>query len=150
MSHDAYGNLATLDQGLTPLDQGLAPLDQGPERNCLISRRDLEDLLQSVEAERETGYRNLFSGIAASCGLGIASTVATRFDALVSAGPTPLESLFLIFLSAGTLAAGALAWFFRQRLLGTGSGNERRALHRHIRERLEQRTEPEGPQGYWP
>ena len=145
MSHDAYGNLATLDQ------QGPAPVDQSLEHNCLISRRDLERLLQGVEAERENGHRNLFAGILASCGLGIASTVATRFDALVSLGPTPLESLFLIFLSAGALAAGALAWFFHQRLTGVGSGNERRALHRHIRERLEQPAESEGQQGgYWP
>ena len=45
--------------------------ETGSERECVISRRDLEILLRGAESERETGYRNLFAGVAVSCGFGL-------------------------------------------------------------------------------
>ncbi len=116
---------------------------------CIISRQDLELLLRGAESERETGYRNLFSGIAASCGLGILSTVTSNFDRLVSAGTDPLESVFLILLSAVTLASGFLAAFFHHRLRSVSPRTAHQDLQRQIRERLEDVAAPQDPR-YWP
>ena len=119
----------------------------GPE--CLISRQDLELLLRGAESERETGYRNLCAGIAASCGFGILSTVTSNFDRLVSAGTDPLESGFLILLSSVTLASGFLAFFFHQRLRTAAPRSAHQDLQRQIRERLEDSAVPQDPR-YWP
>ncbi len=114
---------------------------------CIISRQDLELLLQGAESERETGYRNLCAGIAASCGFGTLSTVVSNFERLISVGTDPLESVLLILLSAVTLASSVLAAFFHQRLRG-GSRGAHQDLHRQIRERL---VDPGASDpGFWP
>ena len=123
--------------------------EPGFRPECIISRQDLELLMRGAESERETGYRNLCTGIAASCGLGILSTVTSNFDQLVSAGTEPLESIFLILLSAVTLASGALAAFFHQRLRTAASRQAHQDLQRQIRERLEDNGAPQDPR-YWP
>ncbi len=116
---------------------------------CVISRRDLEILLRGAESERETGYRNLFAGVAVSCGFGILSTIAPRFGELVSIGVEPVESILLILLSAVTLASGILAVFFHRRLRGAGLRGAYRHLDRHIRTQLEQPAEIDDPR-HWP
>ncbi len=119
----------------------------GSGGECIISRQDLELLLRGAESERETGYRNLSAGIAASSGFGTVSTVASNFDQLVAVGTAPMESLFLILLSAVTLASSAIAVFFHQRLQAAPSRSAHKALHRQIRERL---GDPGADPGYWP
>ena len=123
--------------------------DTGFGPDCVISRGDLEMLLRGAESEREIGYRNLFAGIAISCGFGTFSAVAPRFSELASTGAQPLESLLLILLSAGTLAAGTLALFFHRRLRIAGPHSVNRVLDRHIRAQLEEPAELDDPR-HWP
>ena len=129
---------------------GVAIPDPGIGHECVISRRDLELLLRSVESEREAGYRNLFAGIAVSCGFGILSTIAPRFGELISGGANAVESILLILLCAVTLASSALAVFFHRRLQTAGSRGAYRKLDHHIRAQLEQPAELEEAACYWP
>ncbi len=119
-----------------------------PDRDCVISRLDLETLLAGTEAERERGYRNLFAGVAAIGALGAVSTVTSHFGELLSVGIGPLESLFLTLLGATTLAASALAAFFHQRVRRS-EATDPRLLGNHIRQQLEQPTDPDDPRR-WP
>ncbi len=119
--------------------------DPGSGGECVISRRDLEILLQSAESEREIGYRNLSTGIAVSCGFGTLCTITPRSGELASVGADPLEAVLLILLTAVTLASSALATFFHRRLRGAGSHGAHRVLNRHIREQLDQPVEPVEP-----
>lgn len=123
--------------------------DPGFGHDCVISRRDLRLLLRGVESEREIGYRNLFAGIAVSCGFGLLSTVAPRFGELVSIGADPVESLLLILLTAATLASGAVAIFFHRRLRVAGSRGAYRVLDHHIRTQLEHPVDTDDPR-HWP
>ena len=128
---------------------GAAIPERGFGRECVISRHDLEILLRGAESERELGYRNLFIGIAASCGLGILSTIAPRSGELFADGADPVASILLILLTALTLASSALAIFFHRRLQITGSRGVYRLLDRHIRAQLEQPAELDDPR-HWP
>ncbi len=152
MSSETLASTALQDQGFGSVnDEAFAKstlADRGLERECVISRRDLELLLRGAESERETGYRNLFVGVALSSGFGLLSTIVPHFDELVSAGAKPVESLLLILLSAVTLASSTLAIFFHRRLRSNGSGAYR-LLDRHIRTQLEQPEELNDPR-HWP
>ncbi len=128
---------------------GAATPDPEFGRDCVISRHDLEILLRGAESEREIGFRNLFAGVAASSGFGILATVAPHFGELVSAGLGPLQSILLILLSAVTLASGALALFFHQRLRTAGVSEAHRILDGHIRAQLEHPAELDDPR-HWP
>ena len=105
------------------------------DRECVISRRDLEILLHGSEAERERGYRNLASAIAGGAGLGVASTVISHFGELLTVGLSPAEAIFLILTLSTTLAASVLAVFFHRRLVRTGA-DDLRLLHHQIRGQL--------------
>ncbi len=117
--------------------------------DCVISRHDLEVLLRGAESEREIGYRNLFAGIATSCGLGMLGMIASHFGEPVSVGADPVESILIILLTAVTLASSALAIFFHRRLQVDSSRGACRKLNRHIREQLEHPAEPDDPRR-WP
>lgn len=123
--------------------------DRDRDRDCVISRHDLEILLRGAESEREIGYRNLFVGVAASSGFGILSTMLPRFGELISVGIGPLQSMLLILLIAVTLASGALAIFFHRRLRTAGVSEAYRVLDRHIRTQLEHPAELDDPR-HWP
>ena len=124
--------------------------DTGLDRDCVISRHDLEILLQGSETERESAYRNLFAGAALGSGVGTLSVVTSHFGELFSTGIAPLESLFLILLCATAMASTALAIFFHRRVHQTGSSEAHRVLERHIREQLEYpTTNPDDPRR-WP
>ncbi len=131
------------------LTSSIAIPEAGIAPECIITRQDLELLLRGAESEREAGYRNLCTGIAASCGFGIASTVSSNFQQWAVTGIDPLESVFLILLSAVTLASGFLAAFFHQRLRGASSRSAHQDLHRQIRERLAGGGAAEDL-GHWP
>ncbi len=121
----------------------------GLGRDCVISRNDLEVLLRGAESEREMGYRNLFTGVAASCGFGTVSVIALHFHERVSVGAEPVEAMLLILLAAVTLASGVLAVFFHRRLRTDGSHGTYRLLDRHIRAQLKGPAEPNDPRR-WP
>ena len=116
------------------------------ERDCLISRHDLEQLLRQSETEKERGYRNLAVALAVSGGLGVLSTVTSHFGELLSGGLGPVETLFLTLMIATTMASTALAVFFHRRLQRCGL-SDLRPLDTHIRERLA--APPDDPR-YWP
>lgn len=152
MSSEPLASTALPDPGIRPInDEAFTKTphsDRGFERECVISRRDLEVLLRGAESEREIGYRNLSAGVALSSGLGLLSTVAPSLDELLSAGANPMQSLLLILLSAITLASSTLTVFFHRRLQNTGSGAYR-LLDRHIRTQLDQPADLSDPR-HWP
>ena len=122
--------------------------EAGFERDCVISRRDLEILLRGSQTEKERGYRNLFAGIAASGGLGTIGTLASHFGELLTVGIDPLESIFLTLMTAATMASSALAAFFHRRIRQSVP-DAARELSDHIREQLEHLSYPDDPR-HWP
>lgn len=116
---------------------------------CVISKRDLELLLRGAESEKEVGYRNLFAGVAGSCGLGLMSTVVPRFGEFAATGFDPLGAALLILLTAVTLASSVLALFFHRRVQLAGARGDFQTLGRTIRAQLDQPLRPEDPR-HWP
>ncbi len=108
----------------------------GSEGDCLISRRDLEILLHGSETEKEKGYRNLASAVAASAGLGVLSTLTSHFGELWTGGLAPGEAIFLILALSATISSSMLAVFFHHRVQRSGEP-DRRLLNDHIRGQLE-------------
>ena len=119
------------------------------ESDWLVSRQELEMLLQESETEKERGYRNLFGGIAACGAFGTFSTVAAHFNQVLETGMHPLESIFLILMIAAAMASGALAAFFHQRVRQAESGRSRRFLPGNLSEQLESAPDPADPR-QWP
>ena len=116
---------------------------------CTISKQDWEILIRGRELEKEKSYRNLFLGIAASCGFGTLSTVASHFDQLLSVGLPLLESAFLLLMLSAALAAGALSAFFHRRISDREPDRALRLLDESIRDRLEHPDNPYDPR-QWP
>ncbi len=152
MSSETLASTALPDPGVRHLNDeafaNSARPDRGFERECVISRRDLELLLRGAESEREIGYRNLFTGVAITSVFGLLGTIAPHFDDFVSVGANPVESVLLIMLSAVTLASSTLAVFFHRRLRNSGSGAYQ-LLDRHIRTQLERPADLNDPR-QWP
>ncbi|MCP3962098.1 MAG: hypothetical protein GY719_30005 [bacterium] len=106
-------------------------------------------LLRESETEKEKGYRNLFSGVAACGVFGTLSTVAAHYGELFKTGMHPLESVFLILMVSATMASAALAFFFHGRVRKAETGNARRVLTQGFADQLELSPDPEDPR-HWP
>lgn len=116
---------------------------------CTISKRDWEALLRGRELEKEKSNRNLYLGIAVSCGFGTLSTVASHFELLFSAGLPLLESIFFTLMLSATLAASALTAFFHRRVSETEPEGTLRLIDETIHDRLHNPEDPNDPR-QWP
>lgn len=132
--------------GISAPDAWIRP--PAPACDCVISKSDLETLLEGSETERERGHRNLFAGVAAVGALASTGTVVSHLGELLAVGLEPLESLFLTLTLAATLAAGILAGFFHRRVRHRDF-DAARILGDQIREQLEHPADPADPR-QWP
>ncbi len=79
------------------------------EHGVVISRQDFHLLQEAKEQNADRGYRNLFAGIAASGSFALLGSLLSLFNGRSN---SPLESVFLTLIAAGTIATASLAIIF--------------------------------------